>query len=476
MSTLIDRAVGDRQRPLRDDLVVPFRAGFLRLTVDESARIVKSAARRFRRHNTGRRHVEGEFFAALAAFVTRGADVSAGELRQELRGVLEVRAALERMWPVLTPGPAAPRSVRVAGVVAPRRPQCLRRGTRSPPCSGPGPTTSTTSAGRHPMSPFSMTPVRCSARCRRGTPDRRRRRDPHVRPHRRRRSPGPVADAVENDRPPIAERLAHRRRRPRSGHRTVGAVELERRHRLPSGSPTESSDRAVGRLPHPGPDHGVGRRRDACRDTGTAFPRSVREGDASPEVVSVSTPADVGDAVAAATPALTAERDGMSVVVAVADPMADEVSVALDAAGISHGRAAATGLDAQITVVPISVAKGLEVDGVVVVEPAAIVDSEIQGLRALYVALTRPTQRLVIVHASRCRNHSPPASPPSSTASASPPSSRRSPKFGRRDDVGVRQATTERIKSAAGRRRDCGGCCRPCRRRRGDGGRRRCGA
>ena len=48
---------------------------------------------------------------------------------------------------------------------------------------------------------------------------------------------------------------------------------------------------------------------------------------------------------------------------------------------------------------PISLAKGLEVDGVVVVEPARIVASEIQGLRALYVALTRPTQRLTIVHA-----------------------------------------------------------------------------
>ena len=67
MSTLIDRAVGDRERPLREDLVVPFRAGYLRLTVEESARIVKAASRRFRRHNTGRRHVEGEFFAALAA-------------------------------------------------------------------------------------------------------------------------------------------------------------------------------------------------------------------------------------------------------------------------------------------------------------------------------------------------------------------------------------------------------------------------
>ena len=35
----------------------------------------------------------------------------------------------------------------------------------------------------------------------------------------------------------------------------------------------------------------------------------------------------------------------------------------------------------------------------VVVEPARIVDEEPQGLRALYVALTRATKRLAIVHA-----------------------------------------------------------------------------
>ena len=45
-----------------------------------------------------------------------------------------------------------------------------------------------------------------------------------------------------------------------------------------------------------------------------------------------------------------------------------------------------------ITVVPVSVVKGLELDGVVVVEPAGIVAGEQQGLRALYVALTRSTQ------------------------------------------------------------------------------------
>jgi DNA helicase IV len=43
-------------------------------------------------------------------------------------------------------------------------------------------------------------------------------------------------------------------------------------------------------------------------------------------------------------------------------------------------------------------AKGLEFDHVVVVEPALVADRE-QGLRELYVALTRPTTTLVVVHA-----------------------------------------------------------------------------
>jgi len=44
-------------------------------------------------------------------------------------------------------------------------------------------------------------------------------------------------------------------------------------------------------------------------------------------------------------------------------------------------------------------AKGLEFDHVVVVEPAAIADSGENGLRELYVALTRPTKTLAVVHA-----------------------------------------------------------------------------
>src|SRR5204863_5604943 len=44
-------------------------------------------------------------------------------------------------------------------------------------------------------------------------------------------------------------------------------------------------------------------------------------------------------------------------------------------------------------------AKGLEFDHVVVVEPAAVADGGDRGLRELYVALTRPTETLVVVYA-----------------------------------------------------------------------------
>ena len=46
----------------------------------------------------------------------------------------------------------------------------------------------------------------------------------------------------------------------------------------------------------------------------------------------------------------------------------------------------------------VSNVKGLELDAVVVAEPSAIVAAQQHGMRALYVALTRSTQRLSIVH------------------------------------------------------------------------------
>jgi superfamily I DNA/RNA helicase len=85
--------------------------------------------------------------------------------------------------------------------------------------------------------------------------------------------------------------------------------------------------------------------------------------------------------------------------VIVSSSLVDVVSDGLAAAGVPFGLASRNGLDERITIVPIGLSKGLELDATVVVEPAAIVDEEAQGMRALYVALTRSTKRLALVHA-----------------------------------------------------------------------------
>jgi superfamily I DNA/RNA helicase len=46
----------------------------------------------------------------------------------------------------------------------------------------------------------------------------------------------------------------------------------------------------------------------------------------------------------------------------------------------------------------VEAAKGLEFDSVIVAEPARIAVEATQGLQALYVALTRATRRLALVH------------------------------------------------------------------------------
>ena len=98
--------------------------------------------------------------------------------------------------------------------------------------------------------------------------------------------------------------------------------------------------------------------------------------------------------------ALQACRDvtpGTAAVLAPASLVAD-LAVALDAAGVEATDPRRDGLGAPLSLLPVDLANGLEFDAVVVVEPAAIVEQSPQGLRALYVALTRPTQRLAVVH------------------------------------------------------------------------------
>jgi DNA helicase IV len=87
-----------------------------------------------------------------------------------------------------------------------------------------------------------------------------------------------------------------------------------------------------------------------------------------------------------------------SVAVIVADEQVTAVSRLLRQASLQHSvldRVSGEGL----TVVPVTLAKGLEFDEVIVVEPARIAAAESRGLPRLYVALTRAVSRLTVLHA-----------------------------------------------------------------------------
>jgi DNA helicase IV len=84
-----------------------------------------------------------------------------------------------------------------------------------------------------------------------------------------------------------------------------------------------------------------------------------------------------------------------SVAVIAADPQVPELGRALDRASLAYGT---PGTDATLTLVPVTLAKGLEYDHVIVVEPARIAGAESRGLQRLYVALTRAVSRLTVLY------------------------------------------------------------------------------
>lgn len=74
-----------------------------------------------------------------------------------------------------------------------------------------------------------------------------------------------------------------------------------------------------------------------------------------------------------------------------------EGTVVVGAGGGDRGVSAAA-LDAPVAVMGVTDAKGLEFDSVIVAEPDLVAGQSPRGLSDLYVALTRATQRLGVVH------------------------------------------------------------------------------
>ncbi|MGW3560139.1 HelD family protein [Streptomyces sp. NPDC000963] len=134
---------------------------------------------------------------------------------------------------------------------------------------------------------------------------------------------------------------------------------------------------------------------------GLAAVESVRENPGSLEVRHARAEDLDAAVVAACVEAL--EHEG-SIGLIAADARIAPLAEALAAAGLPHlSPGEETTAESRLTLVPASLAKGLEYDYVVLDEPAAVVDGEPDertGLRRLYVALTRAVSGLTVVHSA----------------------------------------------------------------------------
>jgi DNA helicase IV len=396
IAKVIDKAIADRERPIREDVQLPYGVGFVRLRAEESVQIIKAARRRYHRHNQARRYVENEVWAALAASFRSGAD--AEDIRDALTGTPEIRAVLERMWPVLTPaqllhdlfGSKALLKLAANGILPEADYLALYRDRSD---SLEEVRWSNADAALLDEARFLLGP--------------RPRKSGKVDETDEIRTFGHIVVDEVQDLTPMQLRMVTRRSL--SGSMTVvGDIAQATGPLAPNDwkdvlehLPSRKTPRIVGLS--------VGYRIPAqimeladkvmhAATPGLRAPRSVRDGDEVPVITAVDSEDALHEAVIARARVLLQQAGGGRTAIICPDDMVDQMSSALQAASVPHGRAQAAGLDENLSIVPASLAKGLELDDVIVVEPSAIVADDAQGLRLLYVTLTRSTRSLTVVH------------------------------------------------------------------------------
>ena len=389
MVELIGRAVRQRQRGIRDDLVLGYGLQNLRLTRFQSQEIVAEAQRRFRTHNAARKFVEREVFAALANSARD--EVDAREIRDRMRWTMPIRETLEWMWPVLTPaqllhdlfGHRALRQAAGRGLFSVEQLDSLHH-----------------EATEHADSvvwSFADAPLLDEARSHLGARPGKKITDEV-------RTFGHIVIDEAQDLSPMALRMVARRSL-NGSFTIVGDIA-----QATGPYARDSWDDVIEQLP---------RKRDPERRelrTGYRIPAPAMEFAA--QVLAVAAPAlsppiairqegepprvrQVEDLLGSLDQFIEDELaaiDAGNLAVVVPRSLRDEAAAALRASGRSFGEATRAGLQTQVALVPVQLVKGLEVDAVIVVEPSQIVAEESQGMRALYVALTRATKRVGVLH------------------------------------------------------------------------------
>jgi len=127
---------------------------------------------------------------------------------------------------------------------------------------------------------------------------------------------------------------------------------------------------------------------------GLAPARSLRQDPGSLTVTPVTPRALPGLLAAVCGQAII--RPGSAAVIA-SDEQVPALHRALGTAGIGHQVLDGADADGRLILLPVTLAKGLEFDDVIVVEPARIA-AQPRGLHRLYVALTRAVSRLTVLH------------------------------------------------------------------------------
>jgi DNA helicase IV len=413
MAKVVARAVRDRQRPLRKAVDVGYGGVRLTLSTQLSEEVVTAARRRPGPHNSRRRFVETmvrkrlhqQYEAALERQRRAGVRAERGEeetdasdidVWRQVRRDPGLAEALDRMWPVLTPQEllhdlfGAPALLALAG-----------RGTLSD---------AEVAALRRPrsqaMEDIGWTPgdvaLLDEARVVLGTKRASSGEEGEIRNY------GHIVVDEAQDLTPMQLRMLARRSL--SGSMTVvGDVAQATGPRAPANweeitrhLPTRRPPRIVELTINyrtPAEIMDLAGRVLAVAAPHLRQPRSVRTTDTPPQRIPVE--ADGLPAAVASAAAAESERvAGGTVAVIAPASLVPALSEGMADAGVPFGDPDRTGLEAAITLVPVGVVKGLEFDAVVVVEPDRIVAESPQGLRALYVALTRATKRLTIVYSA----------------------------------------------------------------------------
>ena len=406
MVNLVRRAVADRQRPLSEDLRVGYGRRYLRMTVAESEEIIRQGRRRFRTHNAARSFVVRAVFETLAESHPDG-PADPVEVRESLGDQEPIRAALLRMWPMLSParllhdlyGSRALIRSAASGRLSDAEREALVRPWET----------------NHNFSKRIWTvddvPVLDEAFERLGPRPRFKHID-DVRTY------GHIVVDEAQDLSPMQLRMLTRRSL--NGSMTiVGDIAQstgawahanwsEILEHLPDRRPARRAELTVGyRIPGPTMDLASRVLRVAAPELDP--PQAVRSDGDPPRFVSVGDHRADGktghqgqnlfEAAVAEAKTEQARLGQGNVALVCATDSYEALAAVLESSGVPYGRARRDGFDHSITLVPVSLVKGLEVDSTIVVEPSDIIEGEPQGARSLYVAVTRSTKRLVIVHA-----------------------------------------------------------------------------